>query len=54
MPPEAVARVALRNLGRRGSVVTGVFNKISAFLLARFTGRALRTRLMGRMTKPRL
>ncbi len=54
MSPEAVARVALRNLGRRGSAVTGVFNKISAFLLARFTGRALRTKLMGRMMKPRL
>jgi short-subunit dehydrogenase len=53
MRPEQAARLALKHLGRRGSVVLGLFNTISAFALNKLLGRGARTRLMGRMMKPR-
>jgi short-subunit dehydrogenase len=53
MRPESVARIALKTLGRRGSTVTGLFNKTVALLMAKLLSRNMRAAFMGRMMKTR-
>jgi len=49
--PRAVAKAALAALGKKGSVVSGGWNKLGAFFMSRFLSRRARVRLMGSLMR---
>jgi short-subunit dehydrogenase len=53
MEPADAARLSLKSLGRGGSVVPGLFNKLGAFFLTRVLGRKARLRIMGATMRSR-
>ncbi|MBN1524720.1 MAG: SDR family NAD(P)-dependent oxidoreductase [Spirochaetales bacterium] len=48
MKPEKVAEIALKNLGKKPSVLTGTMNRVAAFFLTRFMTRKMRVKLMAK------
>lgn len=54
MEPEEVARIALKQLGKRAFVITGARNRVSAFIMNRLLPRHWAIRIFARTTKAML